>query len=211
MRTAGLRSGYDALVSRRPRFAWLLVFALTVAGWISAHEVAYRLAIPHPHAGGSGLAETGHSYLAFGSLVIALCILLALLCTAGLVARPDGLRPPSRRFLLVVLLLPPLAFALQELTEGFLTTGVLPYGAAAEPTFFLGILLQLPFALAAFAVARALFAFARCLAGSAGGGGRPRLVAFELSLPPAVEPRPPRVPALAFGYGERGPPPGATA
>jgi hypothetical protein len=198
------------LVLRRPRLAWLLVFALTVAGWISAHEVAYRLAIPHPHARGSKLAETGHSYLAYGSLVIALCFLVALVCTAGLVARPGGLRPPSRRLLLFVVLLPPLGFALQELTEGLLTTGALPYEAAAEPPFLLGLLLQLPFALAALAVARALFAFARCLARSVGGGGRPRLVAVELALPPTVDTRPPRLPALAFGYGERGPPLGAT-
>jgi hypothetical protein len=199
------------VVSRRPRLAWLLVFALTVGGWISAHEVAYRLAIPHPHARGARLAETGHAYFAYGSLVIALCFLVALLCMAGLAARPDGLGHPSRRLLLFVLLLPPLGFVLQELTEGLLTTGALPYEAASEAPFLIGILLQLPFALAALAVARALFAFARCLAGSVGGGGRPKLVSVELSLPPAVEPRPPRLPALAFGYGERGPPPGATA
>jgi hypothetical protein len=190
---------------------WLLVFALTVAGWISAHELAYRLAIPHPHAGGSEVAVRGHAYLAYGALVIALCLLIALVCTAGLVARPDGLRPPSRRLLLFVLLLPPLGFALQELTEGLLNTGAPPYEAASEPTFLLGILLQLPFALAALAVARALFAFARCLAGTDGGGGRPKLVSVGLWLPPAVDVFPPRLPALAFGYGERGPPPAARA
>jgi len=199
------------VVPGRSRLAWLLVFALTVAGWISAHEVAYRLALPHPHAGGSDVAERGHAYFAYGSLVIAVCLLIALVCTVGLVARPGGLRPPSRRLLLFVVLLPPLGFALQELTEGLLTTGALPYEAASEPTFLLGILLQLPFALAALAVARVLFAFARCLAQSVGGAGRPRLVSLELSLPPAVDTRPPRLPALASGYGERGPPLGATA
>jgi hypothetical protein len=199
------------VVPGRSRLVWLLVFALTVAGWISAHEVAYRLAVPHPHAGGSDAVERGHAYLAFGSLVLVLCLLIAFECTVGLVARPDGLRPPSRRLFLFVGLLPPLGFALQELAEGLLTTGALPYEAASEPTFLLGILIQLPFALAALTVARVLFAFARCLARSVGGGGRPRLVSHELSLPPAVDARPPRLPALAFGYGERGPPPGATA
>jgi hypothetical protein len=199
------------VVPGRSRLAWLLVFALTVAGWISAHEIAYRLAMPHPHVGGSDVAERGHAYLAFGSLVLVLCLLIALVCTAGLVARPDGLRPPSRRLLLFVVLLPPLGFALQELVEGLLTTGTLPYEAASQPTFLLGILLQLPFALAALTVARVLFAFARRLARSVGGGGRPRLVSLELSLPPAVDARPPRLPALAFGYGERGPPRSATA
>lgn len=195
---------------RRPRLAWLLAFALTVAGWISAHEVAYRLAIPHPHARSSKLAETGHAYFAYGSLVAALCLMVALLCTAGLVARPHGLRPPSGRLLLLFVLLPPLGFALQELMEGLLATGGLPYEDALEPTFLVGILLQLPFALAALVVARALFAFARCLARRSGGAGRPKLVSVELSWPPVVDGRPPRLPALASGYGERGPPLGTT-
>lgn len=199
------------VVPRQPRLAWLLAFALTVAGWISAHEVAYRLAVPHPHARASTLAETGHAYFAYGSLVVALGLLVVLLCTAGLVARPQGLRPPSRHLLVLFVLLPPLGFTLQEVMESLLTTGALPYEAASEPTFLLGILLQLPFALAALTVARALFAFARCLARGVEGAGRPTLVSVELSSPPAVEARPPRLPALAFGYGERGPPLGATA
>lgn len=199
------------VVPGRSRLAWLLVFALTVAGWISAHEVAYRLALPHPHAGGSDVAERGHAYFAFASLVVALCLLIALVCTAGLVGRPGPLRPPSRRLLLFVVFLPPLGFALQELTEGLLTAGTLPYEAVSEPTFLLGILLQLPFALAALAVARVLFAFAGCLAQGVGGAGRPRLVPLELSLPRAVDTRSPRLPALAFGCGERGPPRGHSA
>jgi len=198
-------------VLRRPSLAWLLALALTVAGWISAHEVAYRLAMPHPHARASTFAETGHTYFAYSSLVVALCLLVALLCTTGLVARPQGLRPPSRRLLLLFMLLPPLGFTLQELMEGLLITGALPYEAASEPTFLLGIVLQLPFALAALTVARALLVFARCMARGVGGGGRQKLVSVELSLPPAVEARRPRLPALAFGYGERGPPRGHTA
>jgi len=194
----------------RARLAWLLAFALTVAGWNSAHEVAYRLAIPHPHARASELAETGHAYFAYSSLVAALCLLVALLCTAGLVARPHSQRAPSRRLLLLFVLLAPLGFALQELVERLLTTGDLPYGAALEPTFLAGILIQLPFALAAFVVARALFAFARGLARRVGSVGRPKLASVELSCPPVVEARSPRLSALAFGYGERGPPLGAT-
>jgi hypothetical protein len=194
------------VVSGRPRLAWLLVFALTIAGWISAHEVAYRLAITHPHDGGSELAGRGHAHLAYGSLAIALSFLVALVCTAGLVARPTGRRSPSRHLLLIVVVVPPLGFALQELAEGLLATGALPYEAASQPAFLLGILLQLPFALAALVAARVLFAFARCLARSLGGTGRPKLVSLELSLSAAVEARPPRLPALAFGYGERGPP-----
>jgi hypothetical protein len=107
-------------------------------------------------------------------------------------------------------LLPPFGFGLQELMEGLLATRALPYEVALEPTFLVGILLQLPFALAALGVARALFAFARCLGTSVGGTARPKLVSVELLWPSVVDARPPRLPALAFGYGERGPPLGAT-
>ena len=62
-------------MSGQPRLAWLLAFALTVAGWISAHEVAYRLALPHPHASGSDIAHTRHAYLAYASLLVVLCLL----------------------------------------------------------------------------------------------------------------------------------------
>jgi hypothetical protein len=198
-------------VSRQPRLAWLLTFALAIAGWTSAHEVAYRLALPHPHVGGPGSGKTGHAYLAYASLLVVLCLLVAVLCTAGLVARNHPLGTPSRRLLLLFVLLPPLGFALQEVTESLLTTGVLQAEAALEPTFLVGILLQLPFALAALFAAHVLFAVARSLARTVKGARRPTLVSLDLSLPPAVDPCPPRLPALAFGYGERGPPRGATA
>ena len=197
-------------VSGQPRLAWLLAFALTVAGWVSAHEVAYRLALPHPHGSGSDIAHTRHVYLAYASLLVVLCLLVALLCMAGLVARPHALRAPSRRLLLLFVLLPPIAFALQEVTESLLTTGVFSAGAALEPTFLVGVFLQVPFALAALVVARALFAFALALAQTVEGARRPRLVSLDLSVPPVVDGWRPRLPALAFGYGERGPPSGAS-
>jgi hypothetical protein len=52
--------------------------------------------------------------------------------------------------------LPPLAFALQELLELSLHTGSVAWHAFAEPTFLPGLALQLPFALVAFVAARLL-------------------------------------------------------
>jgi hypothetical protein len=198
------------VVPRQPRLAWLLAFVLTVAGWISAHEVAYRLALPHPHASGSDLVEARHAYLAYASLLVVLCLFIAVLCTAGLVLRPHGVRSPSGRLLLVFLLLPPLGFALQEVIESLLTGG-LPFEAALESAFLVGILLQIPFAVVALVAARVFFAVARSIARRGEGPGRPKLVAFDLSQPLAAEAWPPRLPALAFGCGERGPPASFTA
>jgi hypothetical protein len=198
------------VVPRQPRLAWLLAFVLTVAGWVSAHEVAYRLALPHPHASGSDLVEARHAYLAYASFFVVLCLFAAVLCTAGLVLRPHGPRPPSGRLLLPFVLLPPVGFALQEVIESLLTGG-LPVEAALEATFLVGILIQVPFAVVALAVARLCFAVARSFARRREGSGRPKLLAFDLSLPLAAEAWPPRLPALAFGCGERGPPPGFTA
>jgi hypothetical protein len=193
-------------VPRRPRLAWLLAFALTVAGWLTAHELAYRLAIPHPHARSAALAETGHEYLAYGSFAAVLCLIFALVCTAGLVTRPRSQQPPSRRLLIVFVLLPPLAFALQEHLERLLTTGELPHAAALEPTFLVGILLQLPFALAAFLAARVFVTFARALARRLGSARRTKLVSVELSWPPVSDGHRPRLSVLALGRGERAPP-----
>jgi predicted neutral ceramidase superfamily lipid hydrolase len=194
-------------VSGQPRLAWLLAFALTVAGWISAHEIAYRLALPHPHASGSDVAHARHAYFAYASLAVVLCLLVAVLCAASLARREHRLPTPSRRLLLVFVVLPPLGFALQELTESLLTTGALPFAAVLEPAFLVGVLLQAPFALGALVVANVLFAFARSLARTVAGTRRPRLASLGLSLPPVVDAWLPRLPALAFGYGERGPPP----
>jgi hypothetical protein len=197
-------------VSGQPRLAWLLDFALTVAGWISAHEVAYRLVVAHPHSSGSDIAHARHAYLAYASLVVVLCMLVAVLCTAGLVVRPHSARGPSRGLLLLFVLLPPIGFVLQEVTESLLSSGVLSAEVVREPTFWVGVILQVPFALAALVVARMLFAFARVLAGTVEGPHRPRLVALDLPVPHVVDGWRPRLPALAFGYGERGPPPRAT-
>lgn len=195
---------------RRPRIAWLLAFALTVAGWLTAHELAYRLAMPHPHARDAALAETGHAYLAYGSLAAVLCLMFALLCTAGLVVRPRSHEPPPRTLLIAFALLPPLGFALQEYLERLVTTGELPHAAALEPTFLVGILLQIPFALAALLAARALVSFARALARRLGSRRRPKLVSVALAWPVLSDAHRPRLSVLALGRPERGPPLAAT-
>jgi hypothetical protein len=93
----------------------------------------------------------------------------------------------------------------QELVEHGVHAGGSPLGAALEPTFLVGLLLQLPFALAALLVARALLALGGAIRRLL--GATPRLALPGLAPAPVGIPELPRIAALALGYGERGPPP----
>jgi hypothetical protein len=199
-----LPHGIIGAVSRR-RLSWLVAVPLMVAGSLSAHELAYWLVTPDPGARALALAETGHSY--FEQLPLALGVLTAL-AIAGLAARALPFlgargRGPSTWLFFV---LPPLGFAVQEHLERLLHSGAFPLDAALEPTFLVGLALQLPFALAALAVAKALVAGADRLA-EAFASRPPTSRSRATSLPsPAPAPGPPRIAALALGYAERGPP-----
>jgi len=60
--------------------------------------------------------------------------------------------------------LPPLVFALQEHVEYVAGHGHIPWLLAANPVFLAGLLLQAPFAIAAYALARALLDVAVAIA-----------------------------------------------
>ena len=101
--------------------------------------------------------------------------------------------------------LPPLAFASQELAERLLHAEAFPFQAALEPRFVLGLLLQLPFGLLALLVARALLRVVEGLVDALARARTKRfLVAASWSLLEACDL--PRIPALALGYPQRGPP-----
>jgi hypothetical protein len=191
---------------RKPLAAWSIAVALTTVGSIWAHELTYRIVAPDPDAKALLLARTGHGYLDHAPLVLGVAVALALLgfglrALASFRGRPTG-APPSWPFAL----LPLIGFALQEHLERFLHSGDLPLTAALEPTFLLGIGLQLPFALAALALARALLGLAERL-GHALGGHAPASLRRRALLPiPAGLDNGPRAPKLSLGYGERGPP-----
>jgi hypothetical protein len=114
-------------------------------------------------------------------------------------------RPPVRLFTL----LPPVAFVAQEHIERLVGSGSIPYDLTVEPTFLVGLALQLPFALAALLLTRALYAL---------GFGVGRVLASRLALgrplrqgPPALLRRPASVTlvgpsVLALGHGQRAPP-----
>jgi hypothetical protein len=101
--------------------------------------------------------------------------------------------------------LPPLAFALQEFSERLLRAEAVPFQAALEPRFLLGLLLQLPFGLLALLLTRVLLRVVERIARSLARPRAARLLA-RASCSPRQAFDLPRIPALALGYPERGPP-----
>jgi hypothetical protein len=183
------------------RVAWLLSLALAAAGGLAAHGLAYRIAEPDPERRHHLLEETGHGYLDL-HLVGSLLVALVLVGFAGRVLA-GGHRagaPPVWFFALA----PLLSFACQEHAEHALT-GSLSAGTPLESVFLVGLVLQLPFALAALLVARALLAAADALVVRLGS---PPYFAFapDTSLVLRFVDWSPAAPILIGARGQRAPP-----
>ena len=172
------------------RAAWLVGVPLVAVSWLGGHELAYRLVAPR--------AETAHGYLQHAPFFVALLLTAAL---GGLVLRARGsavrVLPPR-----LLAALPPLGFLAQELLERGLH-GDAFWLAPAEPVFLLGVLLQVPLALAALLAAGALTQLADAVAARsapppplAPARSHPRPPAADLGLPGA----------LASGHAGRAPP-----
>src|SRR5262245_16153509 len=188
----------------RQRLAWLSTAPLMFAGLIAGHVLAYRLAYSDAHARTDALARSGHAYLGYVPLALSVClgVLLAGLAFQAVWAfRGEAQRPVTSPLIVV---LPSIAFVVQEFTERLLHTGQIPWSLVGQPAFLLGLALQLPFALAALLIAWALDSGARAV-------GRalrdlPRS-GFESFVPEPVRVVvAPRAAGLARGYGERAPP-----
>jgi hypothetical protein len=185
----------------------LLLVPLLAGGWLAAHELAYRLVAPGTHERHELLARSGHGYLHWVQLATALCVALVFVGIA-LAARQagtgcGGTRSPAHR----LALLPPLGFFLQEHLERLVHSGGFPVNTVLEPTFLVGLLLQLPLALLAYFLARLLLDAAESLGLALSASSRRRFVSARVLLGWAVgqvdaSPRP----VLALGYSERGPP-----
>jgi hypothetical protein len=143
---------------QRERLAWLVTLPIAIIGCESAHALTnIVIGSPTGETGelfqGSGPgAETAPLFASLAFVVIAL----------GLAGRATGAwsghRAAAAR--LPFALLAPALFVVQEHTETLLHTGAAPLGAILEPTFLPGLLLQIPFALAGYAVARVLIRLA---------------------------------------------------
>jgi len=175
------------------------------AGSLAAHSLSYLFVAARAGEGGSEASERASAGPA-GYAVL----LLGLLAATAFVAAAAHLLPARRRSRAFVIppwlffALPPLAFASQEVAERLLRAEAFPFQAALEPRLLLGLLLQIPFGVLALLVARALLRAVERLVGSL-ARARPRT-----PVGPSWSPRRgcvlPRIPALALGHSQRGPP-----
>jgi hypothetical protein len=140
----------------RRRLTWFVAVPAMLAGSQAAHALAYRLVFPNASLRVHALALTGHGYLQQLPLALAVAGALGLVglgFAAWDTAHGRHVRELSPA---AFALLPPLAFALQEILELSLHTGHFGWRAVTAPTFLPGLALQLPFAALAFVAARLL-------------------------------------------------------
>ena len=190
--------------------AGVLAIPLAIASWLGAHCLAYWLVSPGAEHRMGMHAEHGHAWLGYtpALAVWGLAVVVAgLVLCAGAGIRGHRPSPPPLRFFAI---LPSVGFVIQEHVERLIGSGSIPADLVLEPTFLLGLALQLPFALVALLLTRALYALSfglgRAMAASTPAIGRPLRHG-----PPSAPLRPasatlvsPSV--LALGHGQRAPP-----
>jgi hypothetical protein len=190
----------------RRGLAWALTLPFVLLGTQAAHALAYELVYPQAHS--RILLATGHGYLTYLPLALALAgaVALAALCVAAVDAARG--RPARKLPAWAFALLPPAMFVAQEVLELSLHTGTLGWRALLAPTFLPGLALQLPVALAAYLAARLLLHTAEQV-GSALARPRATRLVLQLVVPPAAATL--RARALVAGCSSRGPPLGPVA
>ena len=183
-----------------------LLLALSGLGWAAAHALAHRVVSPDeivPRAPGM------HGYLSYLPVSLALCLALALPLAAGVIC---GLRwrAASFRSLWWFAVVPVLGYMGHALLEPLVTGSATLAGTSATavhltPVALVGLLIQVPFALAAVVLGRHILALAESLAHWLAGprvavGGR----MAERHLLVATD----RVPAFRLdrAHGQRAPP-----
>jgi hypothetical protein len=186
--------------------AWVVAVPVMVAGTEIAHTLAYRIVYPQADVRWHVLAASGHGYTARAPLALGLGFALVVIGLVSLVVDAARRRPTTDVAPWAFALLPLLSFTAQEFLERWVALGSVPWWMVEQPTFRVGLLLQLPFAALAYLVARLLLRSAR--SAGAAVAVSPRiwlLVSVAAARRPAtgMSTRP-RVPAL--GFGVRGPP-----
>jgi hypothetical protein len=139
---------------------------------------------------------------------MAACAVTLLLAGLTLAVR-EGMRdagPPAHVPVWPIALVPPLGFAVQEHLERVIELQEFPFTAALEPTFIVGMAMQVPFALAAVLLARAVLALGHALGRRFARAPRPPARAVPPPLPAPPDAELARRSVLATGHCERAPP-----
>jgi hypothetical protein len=174
-----------------------------------AHWLAFRLVYPEAWERSQALQQSGHGYFSLLPLLagIGAALLLVALCLHGRDVSVGRRRRIGEVRLSQFAALPPLAFALQEHLERLFANGTV-VGVVFEPTFMIGLALQLPFAAVAYLLARLLLRAAGHAGKVLARRGAPRRRAVPSLRRPwfPLELAAPRLAALAGGHAERGPP-----
>ena len=184
---------------------WLISIPLMIAGSQVAHALAYRLAYPQAQVRWRVLESTGHGYLAF--LPLAAGIVGAVLLAGCLVIVADAARrrEPGPMPAWAFALLPILGFTVQEFTERWLAGSDFPWWMVLQPTFRIGLVLQLPIGLVVFALVALLVRIARRI-GAALIGRTPAPVFAAAAVVSSTGVCLPRLSSLSLGWSLRGPP-----
>jgi hypothetical protein len=196
-------------ITRERLLFWSASLSVCVAGWLIAHALAYRLVASGDEGSHALVQGTGHGHLAFSPYLIAGSAAVLVLALGGaVVAGATGRTRPAVP-LAPFVLLPLLDFVCHMVLESLQHGGEVSPGAALEPVFLVGLVFQVPLALATLLLARAAMRWAEGLGRGLTPRWRPRPPGLALPAPPRLligtEHRP-SIPALAWGYTERGPP-----
>ena len=189
-------------------FVWPIAVPLAVVGTLAGHSVGYRVAVPDAHERAHVLASSGHGYLAYAPLLIALCVALVAIGVVAMVlaaVRGSDTSGGSRQIKLVAAFAP-VAFALQEVLERYAHDGRLRWELVVSAPFVLGLATQVPFALLAAAIAYALATAAHGVAQAIKSVRRLRTRSIAITFVSWLSIDLPCEPVLARCYTGRGPP-----
>jgi hypothetical protein len=183
--------------------ALLLSLPLSAAGMLLAHQLTWHVAA-HDHE-----ADVAHGYLQYGAIFLALATAVVVVAaTRQLVQSVGGECAAEAPSPGMFALMPIVGFMFQEHLEHLVAARELEISFFLSPPFVVGLMLQLPFALAALVVARLILGVIRTVVTVVREAGTPRwLMPTDVSLAviPLVVDLPQRR-VLSFPCAGRAPP-----
>jgi hypothetical protein len=142
----------------------LVALPVIVVGSQVAHGLAYWWAYPQTDLRAAVLAHSGHGYFAYAPVAVGFLVAVELIAVAVTVLDRVRGRPVRGLPAWAFMLIPALGFTLQEHLERLFAFGVFPWWAVQEPSFWRGLVLQLPLGMLAFLIARLLLKTALVIA-----------------------------------------------